>query len=83
MPTTATILAAIRIVSSPTGQFTTFDVIKHLLGAYYSNVATPPCYSYNAKVGKLIATIPNIQNLGEINVRDKNNRKSTSAKWKI
>jgi len=83
MPTLTTILAAIGIVSSPAGEFTTVDVINQLLGGYYSNLATPPCYSYNAKIGKLIATIPNIQNLGQINVRDRNNRKSKSTKWKL
>ena len=83
MPTILTIQAAIRTSCSPSGEFTTVGVINQLLGAYYCNVSTPPCFSFNAKIGKIIANLPNIQNLGKVTVYDRNRRKSKSNKWRL
>ncbi len=66
--------------------FTTVDVLKQYSGGFFSNISTPPAYSFNAQFGKLLKR--NASNLkiteveSGVHIKDENGHSTTTSVWK-
>lgn len=67
--------------------FTTADILREYSGGFYSNIGTPPFYSFNAQFGKLLKRNESKLQIKEIlppvNIYDDNKHKTKSRKWEL
>ena len=74
------ILCVIPSVTSHRSTFLTIDIIASIRKIYLVDIATPPAFSLNASVGRLLRKLGFLK-IHTINVRDAHGRRSHSAEW--
>lgn len=72
--------------TSPSGIFTTTEVIDRYLGHFHSDVGTPPAFSFNAQFGKLLkrneAELGIVEVVARERTRDDNGRATSTSRWR-
>jgi hypothetical protein len=65
--------------------FTTADILREYSGGFYSNIGTPPFFSFNAQFGKLLKRNESELQIKEVfpemSIKDDNGHKTSTSKW--